>query len=535
MGVIAPGTERDLIYLATDIEHNIPELAAIMGDSMRDAGSVIGSGPPLVGRTAERVLLNEQLARAQSGHGNVVIIGGEAGIGKTMIARDLANQARAQSCVVVAGHCYDLLSAPPYGLWLDFADRYRQSTHAPDLAPLPDVLANRNLEAFTSQSAFFSDVARFLRTLAAAHPTVIVLEDVHWADAASLELLRYVAIRVAALPLLLVVTYREDELTRQNPFYQQLPSLVRESEGLRLDLRRLSTNDLNALVALHYVMSDGDRARLVDYLAAHADGHPFFSLELLRTLEAPPDAGLIRAGDTWVLAELERIVVPPLVRQVIDTRVARLGEPARIVLTISAVIGHEISLDLLASIADMPADVLYTIVDQAIEWHLLMAALDGAGVQFVHALTREALYTSTPPHRRRSLHKAIAEALVTLPRADMDAIANHYQHAGDPRAPEWLTKAGDRAHRAYAWLTARDRFATAARLLEDVPGAEQERAPAVPLWPSSTVFQCRHRDREPSYRCPARRGCRRPGSCGRRHLLPGPGPMLRRCVATRAR
>lgn len=338
------------------------------------------------------------------------------------------------------------------------------------------MLANRNLDAVTSQSAFFSSVTEFLQTLAATRPTVVVLEDVHWSDPASLELLRYVSIRVATLPLLLVVTYREDELTRQNPFYQQLPSLVRESEGLRLDLRRLSTHDLNALVALHYAMSDEDRARLVDYLAAHADGNPFFALELLRTLEVPPDAGLIRMGDTWVLAELERMVVPPLVRQVIDSRVARLGEPASIVLTISAVIGHEISLDLLASIADMPADVLYTIVDQAMEWHLLMATPDGTDVQFVHALTREALYTSTPPHRRRALHKAVAEALVALPRQDIDAIAYHYEQAGDSRAPEWLTKAGDRAQRAYAWLTAKDRFATAARLLEDIPGEEQTRA-----------------------------------------------------------
>lgn len=125
--------ERGLLYLAMEIEHNIPKLAANMANSVGDAPEARGSGPPLVGRAAERVLLSEQLRAAQSGRGNVVIIGGEAGIGKTTIARDLATQARAQGCVVVAGHCYDIMAAPPYGLWLDLADRYRHPTchHCP--------------------------------------------------------------------------------------------------------------------------------------------------------------------------------------------------------------------------------------------------------------------------------------------------------------------------------------------------------------------------------------------------------------------
>lgn len=447
-----------------------------MPDEARAAIGTVGPTPPMVGRTAERVLLSEQLSAMEFGRGNVVIIGGEAGIGKTTIARDLAAHARARGYHAFVGHSYDLMAAPPYGLWLDLAEGYRRITNSPELPPLPDMLANRSPERITSQATLFSEITTFLQSIAEVRPTIVVLEDVHWADPASLELLRHISSRVSHLPLLLVVTYRVDELTRQNPFYRQLPALVRESEGLRLNLNRLGTQDLGALVTLHYTLSFEDRVRLVSYLEDHAEGNPFFTMELLRALEEQDDGGLVRNRDTWMLTELDRILVPPLVRQVIDTRVAQLGETTRLPLTTAAVIGHEIPIDLLASVTGLPEADLYAAIDKAIEWHVLTATPDGSGIQFVHALTREALYETIPPHRRAVLHRAVAEALEARSTTDADSIAYHYQHAKDPRAPDWLIRAGERAQRAYAWLTARDRFAAAAALLEKVPGEEGARA-----------------------------------------------------------
>lgn len=245
---------------------------------------------PMVGRTAERVLLREQLAATRSGHGNVVIIGGEAGIGKTTIARDLVAHARASDFLILVGHSHDLTGAPPYGPWLEIGQDYLHAPTSPEMPPLPDALASQNLDKITSQSAFFADVAQFLHGIASIKPVVIVLEDVHWADPASLDLLRHVSVHVSHLPLLLVVTYRVDELTRQNPFYQHLPSLIHESEGLRLDLRRLGDADLSTLVTLHYALDDAARQQLVAYLARYAEGNPFFAMELLRALEEA-DAG----------------------------------------------------------------------------------------------------------------------------------------------------------------------------------------------------------------------------------------------------
>jgi DNA-binding CsgD family transcriptional regulator len=446
----------------------------MMANRTRVLSGTMGPAPPMVGRTAERVLLQEHLEAMRAGHGTVVIVGGEAGIGKTTIARDLVTQARASGALTIVGHCHDLMAASPYGLWMDLAENYLHADA--DLPPLPATFANRELDAITSQSALFADVAACLRSLATTHPTVIVLEDVHWADPASLELLRYVSTRIDHLPLLLVVTYRIDELTRQNPFYQQLPALIHESEGLRLDLKRLGRHDLDTLASVNYPLPGADGERLVDYLVTFSEGNPFFAMELLRTLEEQEDGGLVHDGDGWQLGPIDHLRVPPLVRQVIDARIARLGEEVRAPLTIASVIGAEVPLDLLAEIAGMDEDTLYPAIDTAIEWHLCVASQDGARIRFVHALTREALYAAIPLHRRRALHRRIAGTLETRPRPDADAIAYHLQQAGDPRAPEWLTRAGERAQRAYAWLTARDRFAAAASLLEDVPGEELTRA-----------------------------------------------------------
>jgi DNA-binding CsgD family transcriptional regulator/tetratricopeptide (TPR) repeat protein len=319
-------------------------------------------------------------------------------------------------------------------------------------------------------------VTGFLQAIVASRPLVIALEDVQWADPASLELLRYLAARIAHLPLLMLVTYRVDELTRQNPFYQQLPALVRESEGLRIDLKRLDTAELDALVRAHYDLPDDDRERLVAHLDAWSDGNPFFAMELLRTLEERDGGGLVRDDGGWRLTEIDQLQVPPLVQQVTDARVAHLGDAIREPLEIASVIGHDVPLDLLTAIAGTDEDTLFAAIDRAIEGHLCIESADGAQVHFVHALTREALYASIPRRRRRALHRQVAETLESRPETDPDAIAWHYQQALDPRAPAWLVRAGDRAQRAYAWLTATDRFKAAALLLETVPGAEIERA-----------------------------------------------------------
>jgi DNA-binding CsgD family transcriptional regulator len=159
-----------------------------------------------------------------------------------------------------------------------------------------------------------------------------------------------------------------------------------------------------------------------------------------------------------------------LLRQVIDGRVGRLGEEVRRPLAIAAIIGQEVPLSLWAEVANLDEDALLEIVEQAVEAHLLEADRDGIHVRFVHALTREALYEGVLPPRRRLWHLRVAEALIAGADPDPDAVAYHLQEAGDPRAWEWLVQAGDHAQRAYAWLTAVERFQAAQELLAKVDG-----------------------------------------------------------------
>jgi DNA-binding CsgD family transcriptional regulator len=428
-------------------------------------------GHALVGRSREQVFLQEALHSALSGHGQFVIMSGEAGFGKTSLVRGLLESVRSRPIHALTGQCYDLTNTPPYGPWLDLFFDYDDERCG---ASPPPAFAGGRLQEIIDRSALHGDVRRWLANLSQNRPVVIVLEDLHWADPASIDLLRNIAPRIGDLPVLLIVTYRVDDLTRTTPLYLQLPSILRESNVLRLELRPLTAADLTTLVREQWRLSPSDEERLVAYLDANAGGNPFYATELLRRLE---EAGVVQsAGDQHALASLDGVTMPPLLRQVIEQRVARLGDAAMQGLVLASVIGQEIALDLWGTLAGISQEHLLDLIDAATDAHILTAGQTGTHVSFVHALTRSALYESVLPPRRRIWHRQIADALIERGGRDVDAIAYHLAAAGDDRAVDWLIRAGERAQRAYAWLTARARFAEAAALLEDVPGQEENRA-----------------------------------------------------------
>lgn len=425
--------------------------------------------PTLVGRAREQEILRESLSIGLAGRGRLVLVGGQAGIGKTALVQLLAHDARQQGALVLTGQCYDLTETPPYGPWVEIL-----AESATLSGCSPPRLLGASSDRTTNPAAFFAQIRDDLTATVSQQPLVLLLEDLHWADPGSLDLLRYVARGVADLPLLLVVTYRADELTRHHPLSPLLPLLVRESEALRLDLRRLELDDVRALVAARYSLPPAEEARLVAYLEEHAEGNPLYVGELLRTLEE--ERLLQRRSAAWALGDLSQVGVPPLLRQVIDGRVQRLGAEARELLSLAAVIGQEVPLDLWSVVGAVPEDVLLDVVEAAVEARLLEATADGATVEFAHALIRESLYEDILPPRRRLRHRRVADALLGRPAPDPDVVASHLQRAGDPRAAEWLIRAGERAQRAYALLTAAERFGAALQLLETQGAPAGQRA-----------------------------------------------------------
>ncbi|HUG14112.1 MAG TPA: AAA family ATPase [Thermomicrobiales bacterium] len=436
-----------------------------MNERPHEADSVNPDSALIVGRQRELDLLQRRLSAMLAGRGGVVLIGGEAGIGKTTLVDLLHRQAQEHGALVLTGGCYDLTSTPPYGPW--------REALAPALSSdLLDALAGASGSAsVSSQADLFERVLRAVAALAEQQPLVLALEDLHWSDPTSLDLLRAIARDAREQRVLLIATYRAGEDERLRPV---MPLLVRESAPERIDLRPLEAPDIESLVAARYALDARDARRLVAHLQSHAEGNPFFVGEMLHTLEA--ERLLRPTVSGWTLGDLAQAPVPALVRQIVESRLATLSDGTRQALSLAAVVGHAAPFDVLGVISGLDEGALLDAVEPAIAARLVVATPDGLGLRFVHALVRETVYEDILPPRRRTRHLEVAEALLAEGDPDSDTLAHHLQQAGDPRAVDWLVLAGQRASNAYAWATTVERFTDAARLMADDAQRAKERA-----------------------------------------------------------
>lgn len=367
----------------------------------------------LAGREREIRTLEERLAEARVGRGGLVIVSGEAGIGKTSLTRAAADLAGARGFRVAWGRCPDGGGAPAFWPW-----RQAGVLSARPRAELFDV---------------YDDVLAQLR----AGPTLLVLEDVHWADASSLRLLEHVAPELARTPTLAIVTLRPGE--RPGLLDETLGTLSRE--GLRLPLAPFGPDEVRAFLRLRG--AEGDPEALLD----RSGGNPFYLEELLR------------------LPESERDQVPPGARDVIARRLARLPRPTQDLLKAAAVAGREADVDLLTALAGRPVEDVMTALEPALAAGLVTEA--ASGYRFSHALVREALDAGLTRLERARLHLRAAEHLESAAHPETSApdpavLAGHFAAAG-PLAP---------AGKAVAYAT------EAARQAADRHGYQE----AVSLW-----------------------------------------------------
>ena len=405
-------------------------------------------------------MLRDRLRAALAGEGGLVLIGGEAGIGKTALAEALLIEARDHGAAVLVGRCYDLTDTPAYGPWIELLARSREV----GLPPLPPALSGAsNRDGYTGQITLFDQLREFLGSASEARPLVVFLDDLQWADAASNDLLRSLARSVATLPMLLVGAYRSDELPRDHPLSRLLPLLERETGAMHLHLQPLDLAAIRTLVDGQVLLAENDANRLAQDLHRRAEGNAFFAVQLLRSLE---ENGILRLSeDGWSLGDLHRVLVPPLVRQVIEGRLAHLADDVRGLLGLAAIIGQDVPFELWTRVAARSEDDLIAAVEAAIAAGLIDATDDGLGFRFNHALVREAIYEGILPLRRRGFHRLVAEALLEADAPDPNPVGYHLRQAGDPRAVHWLVTAGERAERVDAWATAATRYEMAVGLL----------------------------------------------------------------------
>jgi DNA-binding CsgD family transcriptional regulator/tetratricopeptide (TPR) repeat protein len=432
-----------------------------MGDGMSSAtngsNAQPGSCPPgLIGRGPELARLRDLLADAIAGVGRFVLVSGEAGIGKSTLVATIEAEAHALGLPVAIGRCFD--GGPtPYGPWVDLACN-DQKVLAEELSAQPGADV-----ATESRAELFERVRARLFTSTADTPTMVILEDLHWADEASASLLLHLVRDIPSSRLFLIGTYRDDELTPRQPLYGLLPELAR-AMAERVELRRWNASTVGGLVEGRYTLADTDARRLTAYLLTRGDGNPLFTFELLRTLEYTDALASDPSDGGWRLGDLGGIRVPSLIRQLVDSRFAHLDDATRAGLDVAAVFGHEVPIDLWQRVLRLDPAELDAVAARSQEAHMLEESPQRDGWRFTHALVRDAVYERSSLVRRRELHVRVAEAMMQQPLVVPALVAYHFQQAGDARASEWHLRAGEQAQTVYAMRAAAEHFTQALHL-----------------------------------------------------------------------
>lgn len=425
--------------------------------------------PILFGRQRELQSLKESLERLSDGRGGLTLVSGDAGIGKTALVDALATEAARQGIPGFKATAYDLEITTPFSLWEEIARGAKRDSRLPQ--PPLAMLRPDERERLNNARDIWELGSHWLEEAAARQPLLIVLEDLHWADRSSIEMLRYLARQLPSIAVLAVVTYRDVDLIPAYPLYHLLPQIVREARPARLPLRPLNLDAIAALVAARYLeMEAAEVERLSSYLDRNSEGNPLFIEELLGLLE---DEQVIRWEDgQWRLGELPDFAVPPLVRQIIEGRLERLSPEALRSLQIAAVIGMEVPLDLWESATGHDRRAM----EEVLTGSVLVETGKLDVVRFRHALVRDAIYWNANVLHRRQWHAAIGALMAGQPDADPGAVAHHFLQADDARAADWLIEAAQRAARAFAMQSAIDGYQRALSILEHDPTRKAEQA-----------------------------------------------------------
>ncbi|QUQ69251.1 helix-turn-helix transcriptional regulator [Kutzneria sp. CA-103260] len=348
----------------------------------------IGSGIPLVARRAELAVLESALAAAAEGQASAVLLAGDAGVGKSRLLTELTSRARDGGVKVLTGRCLDVEGAGlPY---LPFVEA---------LGRLPESGASR-LDDAMDQLRLFEAVHTELAELAADDPVLLALEDLHWADAATRDLLLFLVSRLNRQRLLVVVTYRMDDLHRRHPLRPLLTELGRLSTVDRVDLRPFDRADAMAFVS---ALSDGTLpAATLQGIADRSEGNAFFCEELT----AAYGTG-----------------VPDGLTDLLLARVERLGRNARRVVRAASGAGTDVEHSALQAVTELDADDLDEALRESVQHNVLVAADNGYA--FRHALLREAVYGDLLPGERVRLHASYARLVTTPASLAYHALQSH--------------------------------------------------------------------------------------------------------------
>ena len=379
-----------------------------------------------VGRSEELAYLRERRLEAAASHGGLVFITGEAGLGKSRLIAEFCGSLRDTRWKVGAGSCLEVANRP-YGPVLD-------ALAAVSGRPV-------ELDAAETQVEQFEAIVRRFVEAASRNALAIAIEDVHWADAATLDLLAYLGAKLHRTRILVLLSVRTEAFDGGNATSRALAKITRQANAGRIDLAALRGPELKLFIdeALAGAELSDDVRREI---AAAGDGNPFFTEELLKSaLDRGPTAASQRAG-----------TVPPTVRETLLERLHPLEEAERRVVEQAALIGRRFSVDLLAATLESSPESILPALRRARELQLV-EELTPATFRFRHGLTREAIYAGFLKAETKTRHRTIALALENAPpvHRSLEALAFHWWAAGESeQAVRYNEAAGDAATRVHA-------------------------------------------------------------------------------------
>jgi DNA-binding CsgD family transcriptional regulator/tetratricopeptide (TPR) repeat protein len=429
------------------------------------------SSPVFVGRVAEITRLGAALERAVAGEPSTVMVAGEAGVGKTRLLAELIGQARGAGAVTLVGGCLDvgdgvLAYAPVVEAARSLAgmldaeelERVLGASRAELARLIPELGEPVTGADPVAPARLFELLLGVLHRLAERRPLLLVIEDLHWADQSTRDLLGFL-IRNIRTGICMVLTYRSDDLHRRHPLRPFLAELGRNSRAERLDLGAFGRREVADLLA--GITGERPSSRTVTEVRARSGGNPFFVEELLA-------------------ASREGTALPTAVRDVVLARVEALSEPAQRVLQVAAVAGSRVDHELLAAVSAQPVAQLVGVLREAVAHHVLSAETGSQSYAFRHALVQEAIYDDLLPVERGPLHAAYARALSdridrragSATAAELGQLAYHWYAAHDLGAALLsCVRAGQAAEATYALAEALQHYERALELWVQVPQA----------------------------------------------------------------